>query len=94
MTATLELDLTQTLCRYAIDPATGALKITPPEDIPSGSCGQAGTPPGNQAGAGAGRLQRAAQPARARRCPATSSARCREPNAATGSHRRARRSRG
>ena len=48
MTAAVQLDLTQTLCRYAIDPATGALKINPP--TPSGSCGQPGTPPGNQTG--------------------------------------------
>jgi phospholipid/cholesterol/gamma-HCH transport system substrate-binding protein len=54
MTATVELDLTQTLCRYVIDPATGALKTLRPEDIPTGQCGQAGTPPGNQAGSGSG----------------------------------------
>jgi phospholipid/cholesterol/gamma-HCH transport system substrate-binding protein len=48
MTATVEMDLTQTLCRYVIDPATGALKALRPEDIPTGTCGQAGTPPGNQ----------------------------------------------
>src|SRR4051794_30008569 len=52
MTATLQLDLTQTLCRYVIDPATGALKTLRPEDIPGGNCGQAGTPPGNQTGGG------------------------------------------
>ena len=54
MTASVELDLTQTLCRYAIDPATGALKILRPEDIPDGTCGQAGTPPGNQTASGGG----------------------------------------
>jgi phospholipid/cholesterol/gamma-HCH transport system substrate-binding protein len=54
MTATVELDLTQTLCRYAIDPVTGALKVLRPEDIPTGACGQAGTPPGNQAAAAPG----------------------------------------
>ncbi len=54
MTATVELDLTQTLCRYVIDPATGALKTLRPEDIPTGQCGQAGTPPGNQVGSGSG----------------------------------------
>jgi len=48
MTATVELDLTQSLCRYAIDPATGALKVLRPEDVPTGTCGQAGTPPVNQ----------------------------------------------
>jgi len=46
MTASLALDLTQTLCRYAIDPASGALKINPP--TPNSACGQPGTPPGNQ----------------------------------------------
>jgi phospholipid/cholesterol/gamma-HCH transport system substrate-binding protein len=54
MTASVELDLTQTLCRYAIDPVTGALKILRPEDIPTGTCGQAGTPPANQGAAAAG----------------------------------------
>jgi len=51
MTASLQLDLTQVLCRYAIDPATGALKVLRPENLPGGQCGQAGTPPGNQTGA-------------------------------------------
>jgi len=54
MTATLNLDLTQVLCRYAIDPVTGALKVLRPEDVPGGQCGQAGTPPGNQAAAAPG----------------------------------------
>jgi phospholipid/cholesterol/gamma-HCH transport system substrate-binding protein len=54
MTATLQLDLTQVLCRYAIDPVTGALKVLRPEDIPTGACGQAGTPPGNQTGSNSG----------------------------------------
>jgi len=47
MTATLNLDLRELLCRYAVDPLTGALKITP-QDLVGTSCGQAGTPPGNQ----------------------------------------------
>jgi phospholipid/cholesterol/gamma-HCH transport system substrate-binding protein len=47
MTATLNLDLRELLCRYAVDPLTGALKITPQELVGT-SCGQAGTPPGNQ----------------------------------------------
>jgi phospholipid/cholesterol/gamma-HCH transport system substrate-binding protein len=47
MTATLELDLTQTLCRYVIDPATGALEVTP-QDVAGNTCGRAGTPPANQ----------------------------------------------
>jgi phospholipid/cholesterol/gamma-HCH transport system substrate-binding protein len=54
MTATLELDLTQTLCRYVIDPATGALEELEPQDVAGGNCGQAGTPPANQGGAGGG----------------------------------------
>jgi virulence factor Mce-like protein len=45
MTATLNLDLRELLCRYAIDPATGALKITP-QDVAGDDCGQPGTPVG------------------------------------------------
>jgi phospholipid/cholesterol/gamma-HCH transport system substrate-binding protein len=41
MTASLALDLTQTLCMYAIDPASGALKLNPPS--PTNPCGQAAT---------------------------------------------------
>jgi phospholipid/cholesterol/gamma-HCH transport system substrate-binding protein len=52
MTAALQLDLTQTLCRYMIDPASGALKINPPS--PNNSCGQPGSPPGNQTGTSSG----------------------------------------
>ena len=48
MTATVELDLTQTLCRYVIDPATGALEQLEPQDVAGDTCGQAGGPPGNQ----------------------------------------------
>jgi phospholipid/cholesterol/gamma-HCH transport system substrate-binding protein len=48
MTATLELDLTQTLCRYVIDPATGGLEELEPQDVAGDTCGQAGTPPRNQ----------------------------------------------
>ena len=48
MTATVELDLTQTLCRYVIDPATGALEQIEPQDVAGDTCGQAGGPPGNQ----------------------------------------------
>jgi phospholipid/cholesterol/gamma-HCH transport system substrate-binding protein len=44
MTATLNLDLRETLCRYAVDPVSGALKVLPPGD----QCGQPGTPPSNQ----------------------------------------------
>jgi phospholipid/cholesterol/gamma-HCH transport system substrate-binding protein len=49
MTATLDLDLRELLCRYVVDPVTGALKITP-QAVAGTSCGQAGTPPGNQQG--------------------------------------------
>jgi phospholipid/cholesterol/gamma-HCH transport system substrate-binding protein len=48
MTAAVQLDLTQTLCRYAIDPLSGALKLNAPS--PANACGQPGTPPGNQQG--------------------------------------------
>jgi phospholipid/cholesterol/gamma-HCH transport system substrate-binding protein len=54
MTATVEMDLTQVLCRYVIDPATGALEQLEPQDLVGGTCGQAGTPPGNQGGATGG----------------------------------------
>jgi len=48
MTATLNLDLREVLCRYAVDPLTGALKILPDDSVPPGQCGQPGSPPGNQ----------------------------------------------
>ena len=47
MTATLNLDLREVLCRYAIDPLTGAIKILP-NPLPANECGQPGSPPGNQ----------------------------------------------
>jgi phospholipid/cholesterol/gamma-HCH transport system substrate-binding protein len=47
MTATLNLDLRELLCRYVVDPLTGALKIQP-EDLVGATCGQTGTPPANQ----------------------------------------------
>jgi phospholipid/cholesterol/gamma-HCH transport system substrate-binding protein len=53
MTATVELDLTQTLCRYVIDPASGALKEKP-QDVAGTQCGVAGTPPANQGGTSGG----------------------------------------
>ena len=49
MTATLSLDLRELLCRYGVDPLTGALKIQP-QDVVGTTCGQTGTPPGNQRG--------------------------------------------
>jgi phospholipid/cholesterol/gamma-HCH transport system substrate-binding protein len=53
MTATLNLDLRELLCRYAIHPGTGALKIQP-EKLVGSNCGQPGTPPGNQQAATSG----------------------------------------
>jgi phospholipid/cholesterol/gamma-HCH transport system substrate-binding protein len=47
MTATLNLDLRELLCRYAVDPLSGALKISD-QQAAGTSCGQAGTSPGNQ----------------------------------------------
>ncbi|WP_448626827.1 MCE family protein [Geodermatophilus sp. URMC 64] len=47
MTATLNLDLREILCRYAVDPVTGALKIAP-QELVGDTCGQVGSPPGNQ----------------------------------------------
>jgi len=49
MTAELNFDLSELLCRYVIDPVTGALKITP-QDLVGNECGQPGTAPGNQTG--------------------------------------------
>jgi phospholipid/cholesterol/gamma-HCH transport system substrate-binding protein len=50
MTASLELDLTRTLCRYMIDQTSGALEQLDPKDVPGDKCGQDGTPPVNQRG--------------------------------------------
>jgi phospholipid/cholesterol/gamma-HCH transport system substrate-binding protein len=52
MTAALQLDLTQTLCRYAIDQATGALTVNLPD--PNNSCGKPGSTPGNSTGTSSG----------------------------------------
>ena len=53
MTATLELDLTQVLCRYLVDPLSGALETLEPQDLAGDECGEPGTPPGNlSAGSG------------------------------------------
>ncbi len=46
MTATLNFDLTELLCRYAVDPLTGALKIAP-QTVAGTECGVPGSPPGN-----------------------------------------------
>jgi phospholipid/cholesterol/gamma-HCH transport system substrate-binding protein len=50
MTATIDLDLSNLLCRYAIDPVTGGIEELEPQDVVGDQCGQAGTPPGNQSG--------------------------------------------
>ena len=47
MTATLDFDLSHLLCRYAIDPVTGALEELDPKAA-TDKCGEPGTPPGNQ----------------------------------------------
>lgn len=47
MTAALDLDLTEVLCRYAVDPLTGALEELAPGDLSGKRCGVPGTPPGN-----------------------------------------------
>jgi phospholipid/cholesterol/gamma-HCH transport system substrate-binding protein len=44
MTATLNLDLREILCRYAVDPVTGALKILPEQQVAGGQCGLSGSP--------------------------------------------------
>ncbi|WP_347058034.1 MCE family protein [Blastococcus sp. HT6-30] len=53
MTASLDLDLTEVLCRYFVDPSTGALEEQAPEDFSGDRCGVPGTPPGNGAGGAA-----------------------------------------
>jgi phospholipid/cholesterol/gamma-HCH transport system substrate-binding protein len=50
MTATIDLDLTNLLCRYAIDPVTGAVEELEPQDLAGDACGVPGSPPGNQQG--------------------------------------------
>lgn len=52
MTAEINFDLSELLCRYAIDQLTGALKIQPIGE----ECGAPGSPPGN-AGAGGDQQQ-------------------------------------
>ncbi len=54
MTATLELDLTQTLCRYVVDPLSGALETLEPQDLAGDACGRPGSPPGNVGGGDGG----------------------------------------
>ena len=55
MTATLDLDLSQLLCRYVIDPATGALRVLPVQDLTAQACSSAtatGTSTGPATGGG------------------------------------------
>ncbi|MGY1721721.1 MCE family protein [Blastococcus sp. SYSU DS0533] len=54
MTASLDLDLTEVLCRYAVDPLTGAVEESAPDDLSGDRCGVPGTPPGNGSGAPSG----------------------------------------
>jgi phospholipid/cholesterol/gamma-HCH transport system substrate-binding protein len=49
MTATVDFNLSQLLCRYAVDPTSGALQ-TLPVNLQPKDCGVPGTPPGNGAG--------------------------------------------
>jgi phospholipid/cholesterol/gamma-HCH transport system substrate-binding protein len=50
MTATLNLDLREILCRYVLDPITGALKILPENQVVGNLCGVPGSSPGSSPG--------------------------------------------
>ncbi|SFK32653.1 MCE family protein [Geodermatophilus ruber] len=50
MTATLNFDLRELLCRYVVDPATGAVVELEPQDLAGDGCGAPGAPPGNASG--------------------------------------------
>jgi phospholipid/cholesterol/gamma-HCH transport system substrate-binding protein len=58
MTAALDLDLSELLCRYVIDPLTGALRVVDLSDLAAQACTAAATPAqaggGQPADAGAG----------------------------------------
>ncbi|MGY1651384.1 MCE family protein [Geodermatophilus sp. SYSU D01119] len=54
MTANLDLDLSELLCRYVVDPVTGGLETLEPQDLVGAECGTPGTPPSNAAGGAAG----------------------------------------
>jgi phospholipid/cholesterol/gamma-HCH transport system substrate-binding protein len=47
MTATIDLDLSNLLCRYAIDPVTGAIEELEPQDLAGDACGLPGSTPGS-----------------------------------------------
>ena len=51
MTATLDLDLSELLCRYVVDPATGALRVVDLTDVAAQAC-EAGAGSGGAAGSG------------------------------------------
>ncbi|SHG80387.1 MCE family protein [Geodermatophilus nigrescens] len=53
MTANLNLDLSELLCRYVVDPVTGGLETLEPQDLVGAECGTPGTPPSNAAGGAA-----------------------------------------
>jgi phospholipid/cholesterol/gamma-HCH transport system substrate-binding protein len=59
MTATVDFNLSQLLCRYAVDPTSGALQTLPVDTQPK-DCGIPGTPPGNGAGSTSGAKRSAA----------------------------------
>ena len=50
MTANLDLDLSELLCRYAVDPVTGGLETVEPQDLVGAGCGTPGTPPSSAPG--------------------------------------------
>jgi phospholipid/cholesterol/gamma-HCH transport system substrate-binding protein len=50
MTATIDLDLSNLLCRYAIDPVTGGIEELEPEDVAGDECGVSGSSPGSTQG--------------------------------------------
>ena len=54
MTATLDLDLADLLCRYVVDPATGALRVLDLSDVATQACSAATGAAGAAAAPGAG----------------------------------------
>ncbi len=52
MTASLAFDLSELLCRYAVDPVSGAVVELEPQDLAGDECGTPGTPPGNSTAGG------------------------------------------
>ena len=54
MTADLNLDLQELLCRYVVVPATGALRVLSDAELANGACGAGSVAPGQAAATGAG----------------------------------------